>query len=127
VKTSDVKDEPLDWSASEQLFKREGFLFSFYSKCLARPDALRKTHNLHVHNLVIEMTPIYLLFNFRVCNDLVGSSAPHMIDDLKYIEEQSTDLPQLSPASEQKVIAQVSHEEWKHEIKKKSKLPCKII
>lgn len=74
---------------------------------------------MHLHTLVIEMTPIYVLFQFRVCSDLVQRAAPHMYQDLKYVEEDDTEIPQLSPASEKKLIGQVAHAEWKHEIKKR--------
>lgn len=119
VKTADVKEKPLEWSTSESLFKREGLVFSFYTTCLARTESLLRTQNMHLHTLVIEMTPIYVLFQFRVCSDLVQRAAPHMYQDLKYVEEDDTEIPQLSPASEKKLIGQVAHAEWKHEIKKR--------
>ncbi|KAF3329802.1 Ulp1 protease family, C-terminal catalytic domain-containing protein [Carex littledalei] len=121
VRNTDIKPGSLDWSPSEALFKTEGLVFNFYSTCLARTDSLRKTHNLHLYKLVMEMAPIYNLFKFRVCNELLGCAASHMIEDLKYVEEESTELPKLSPATEQKMIAEVSHEEWKYQIKKKSR------
>ena len=37
----------------------------------------------------------------------------------KYVEEDDTEIPQLSPASEKKLIGEIAHAEWKHEIKKR--------
>jgi hypothetical protein len=79
----DVKGADLKWKESESLIKAEGFFAADHVHRLSNSTALHRVHNEHVLKLMVEMTPVYLVFRYNVCPDLFNRADPERIEELK--------------------------------------------
>ncbi|KAF3334075.1 hypothetical protein FCM35_KLT20679 [Carex littledalei] len=127
VLVGDIDTSELKWEPAVVLNKEKGFVASDQLSVLSRNVQLRKPKNSHLLKLMTEMAPVYCLFNFKISTELVHRAAKHRFEDLKYIQD-STGIPLLSPASEQKLLAEASHSERQYHISKRLfRSPVKAI
>jgi hypothetical protein len=118
VLPADIREGALQKRDGEVLIQSKGFVASDYFSYLTNNAALHNPINRNIVNLLERMTPVYCLFNFNVSNDLIRMAPKLRFDELKYVHHK-TGVAVLSPASEQKFIAEVSHSERQYHITKK--------
>lgn len=117
MQVSDIKTDDLTLEDAEVFIKSKGFVPSAYFDEMTNTAFLKKPQNMAIAKLLTEMAPVYCLFNFNVSKELINRSSRHRFEDLKYLED-AKGLPVLSPASEQKFMAQVCNSERRYRINK---------
>lgn len=117
VLPGDVKDTALQWKDGELIFKSEGFIAADHWHRLLHATPLRRNHNEPIFRFMAEMAPVYLVFRYNLCPDLISRADPDVIEGLKYIQD---DDETMSENEEKNIVAQIHHEEWKHHLKKNS-------
>lgn len=115
VLPGDVKEDPLNWKEGEYIFKSEGFIAADHWHRLVYATPSRRNYNEPIWKFMAEMAPVYLVFRYNLCPDLISRADPDIIKDVTYIVQSDESM---SENEEKNIVAQIHHEEWKHHLKK---------